>query len=77
MRNTYLITGEGPRPEFHNTRLLIEGKVSDIYCTGALQIKGEKDVIKKGCFLKVVHDTLCCLSETTFISTQFSKVALL
>ena len=76
MRNTYLITGEGPRPEFHNTRLLIEGKVSDIYCTGALQNKGEKDVIKKG-FLKVVHDTLCCLSETTFISTQFSKVALL
>ena len=60
MRNTYLITGEGPRPEFHNTRLLIEGKVSDIYCTGALQIKGEKDVIKKG-FLRVVHGTLCCL----------------
>ena len=39
----YLITGEGPRPEFHNTRLLIEGKVSDIYCTGALQEKKGKD----------------------------------
>jgi hypothetical protein len=35
----YLITGEGPRPKLHNTRLLIKGKVGDINCTRTLQRK--------------------------------------
>ena len=51
----HLITGEGPRPEFHNTRLLIEGKVSDIYCTGALkEKKADKDERKKIIVIQVL-----------------------
>ena len=40
----YLITSESPRPKLHNTRLLIKGKVGDIYCTRTLKIKNKTHI---------------------------------
>ena len=43
---TYLITSKCPRPELHDTRLLVEGEVRYVDCTRTLKSMKKIEFIK-------------------------------
>lgn len=76
--DNYLITSEGPWPELHNTRLLIERKVSDIYCTRALKERG-KDHEKEHAtqlyqYWKPILPILAIINENTSASRSSENI---